>query len=306
MKTQLSTQSNPLRVLICTVFAVLCIVAFGCSRTYDVTSPPDMDLAMSLREAVVGDLASASSGGPAAAEMPEPTGWATLKGRFTISGDAPEPTRLSVTGGDAAVCAPGGKPVLSERLVVGNDGGIRDVLVYCTTKLDPAEPFTHPSAAPGIGGEVEFDQKECVFLSHVFAMQSGQTLKILNSDPVGHNTKIDGTPINQIVGANSFITYTPKDEWKKPNPVSCSIHPWMSANLIVRENGYFAITDESGNFEIPNLPAGVELEFRIWQEAGTISDIEIAGQTVKKGRFKLTLPPEGAQFDVAVDASTFN
>ena len=79
----------------------------------------------------------------------------------------------------------------------------------------------------------------------------------------------------------------------------------MSSNLIVRDNGYFAITDASGNFEIPNLPAGVELEFRIWQEAGTISGVEIAGQPVKKGRFKMTLPPEGAEFDVAVDSGIY-
>ena len=79
----------------------------------------------------------------------------------------------------------------------------------------------------------------------------------------------------------------------------------MSSNLIVRDNGYFAISDASGNFEIPNLPAGVELEFRIWQEAGTISGIEINGAPVKKGRFTMTLPPDGAEFAVAVDASTY-
>ena len=302
--SQESVNSNPKFGWVTAVTVLAALATTACNKTYDVTSPPNMDLAMSLRKAVAGDSTAATSQS-AAATMPEPTGWASLKGRFTLSGDAPAPARLTISGGDAGVCAPGGKPVFSEQLVVGDDGGIRDVLIYCTTKLDPSEPYTHPSAAPDPGGEVEFDQKNCIFLSHVFAMQAGQTLKILNSDPVGHNTKIDGTPINQIVGANSFITYTPKDEWKKPNPVSCSIHPWMSSNLIVRDNGYFAITDESGNFEIPNLPAGVELEFRIWQEAGTISGVDVAGQTVKKGRFKITLPPEGAEFEVAVDAATF-
>lgn len=291
----------PISVIVC---AVVMLFASACTKSYDVSTPPNMEMALALRNAVAGG-SSASAGGGAEEVMAEPTGWATLKGRFTMTGTPPERQRLTITGGDAAVCAPGNKPVYAERLIVGSDGGIRDVLVYCTTTLSPDEPFTHPSAKPGVGGEVEFDQKECVFLSHVFGMQSGQTLKILNSDPIGHNTKIDGTPINQIVGAGSFINYTPKSEWKKPNKVSCSIHPWMASNLIVRDNAYFAITDESGNFEIPNLPAGVELEFRIWQEAGTVSGVEIGGAPVKKGRFKMTLPPEGAAFEVAVDAGNY-
>lgn len=290
----------------CAALMTLALSALtACNKTYDVATPPNMEMAMALRSAVAGDAGPSVGAGAGPAVLAEPTGWATLKGRFTLSGDAPQPTQLKITGGDTEVCAPGGKKVYSESLVVGSDGGIRDVLVYCTTKLDPAEPFTHPSAAPGIGGDVEFDQKECVFLSHVFGMRTGQTLKILNSDPVGHNTNIVGTPINQIVAAGSSINFTPKKEWKKPNPVSCSIHPWMSSNLIVRDNGYFAISDAAGNFEIPNLPAGVELEFRIWQEAGTISGIEIEGAPVKKGRFKMTLPPGGTEFAVAVDASTY-
>ena len=299
----MSTKS--VQVLLVGFAASLTLAMTACNKTYDVATPPNMEMAMALRNAVAGDSGASSGAAAGPAVMAEPTGWATLKGRFTLAGDAPPPVQLNITGGDTAICAPGGKKVFSESLVVGSDGGIRDVLVYCTTKLDPAEPFTHPSAAPGDTGEVEFDQKNCVFLSHVFGMRTGQTLKILNSDPVGHNTNIGGTPINQIVAAGSFIKYTPKKEWKKPNPVSCSIHPWMSSNLIVRDNGYFAISDASGNFEIPNLPAGVELEFRIWQEAGTISGIEIDGAPVKKGRFTLTLPPGGTEFAAAVDASTY-
>ena len=62
--------------------------------------------------------------------------------------------------------------------------------------------------------------------------------------------------------------------------------------MIIRKNGYFAVTTEDGSFEIPNLPAGVELEFRAWQEKTKfVQDVTVNGEATKwsKGRFRLTL-----------------
>ena len=233
------------------------------------------------------------------------------KDSLCLSGPPPTPKTLPVTGSDAGVCAPGNQPVLSEEVVIGANGGVKNVLIFLNSKLpSPEEPWTHPSAKPGQEGVVEFDQKECTFLSHVLAMQAGKTLKILNSDPVGHNTNLmpaANAPFNQIVAAGGSITYMPSQEEKSPIPVSCSIHPWMSAHILVRDNGYFAVTDENGNFEIPNLPAGVDLEFRIWQEkTGFLNDVTIEGETVKKGKLRLTLEPTGKDLAVQLDSSMFN
>ena len=116
---------------------------------------------------------------------------------------------------------------------------------------------------------VEFDQKDCIFLSHVLALQTSQTLKIMNSDTVGHNAKLDpkeNSPFNQIIPGKQSIDYKFTSQEAAPFPVACSIHPWMNAAILVRDNGYFAVTADDGSFEIPNLPAGIELEFRVWQE----------------------------------------
>jgi tRNA A37 threonylcarbamoyladenosine synthetase subunit TsaC/SUA5/YrdC len=39
-------------------------------------------------------------------------------------------------------------------------------------------------------------------------------------------------------------------------PVRCNNHPWMQAFINVVSNPFFAVSDESGHFEIKGLPPG--------------------------------------------------
>jgi hypothetical protein len=47
--------------------------------------------------------------------------------------------------------------------------------------------------------------------------------------------------------------------------IFCNIHSNMSAFIWVLENPYFGVTDQSGRFRIPNVPAG-ERVVRVWHE----------------------------------------
>ena len=79
--------------------------------------------------------------------------------------------------------------------------------------------------------------------------------------------------------------------------------------MLTRDNGYFAVTGADGSFEIPNLPTGVELGFRVWQEKlGAVQKITLNGQstTWSKGRLSITLEADGeTNLDVQLDASLF-
>jgi hypothetical protein len=79
--------------------------------------------------------------------------------------------------------------------------------------------------------------------------------------------------------------------------------------MIVRNNPYYAVSKPDGSFEIANLPAGVELEFRVWQEASKfLQEVQVNGQSARwnKGRFKLTLQPdETRELEVVVSAAVF-
>ena len=79
--------------------------------------------------------------------------------------------------------------------------------------------------------------------------------------------------------------------------------------MMTRDSPYFAVTDEDGAFEIANVPAAVELEFRVWQQApGFVQKVNLNGaaETWRKGRFSVTLTEgERREMNVSVDASVF-
>jgi hypothetical protein len=266
-------------------------------------------------KAAFGSAAESSSSAATPAAVAKPTGWATLKGTFKLNGAAPPREPVPVTK-DHEVCAPGGKQALSEKLVVDSaSGGIKDVLIYLATKYPAGDAnWEHSDYAAQRDATLDFDQKNCIFLSHMFAVRSTQKVKVLNSDPVGHNTNISGGgkagASNNNIPAGSYSMYAPGGEAPEPFAVACSIHPWMSANMISRDSPYFAVTKPDGTFEIKNVPAGVPLEFRVWQERSKfLQDVSVNGKAEKwsKGRLKLTLQPdEQKSLDVVVDAAAFS
>ncbi len=79
--------------------------------------------------------------------------------------------------------------------------------------------------------------------------------------------------------------------------------------MITRDSPYFAVTDDDGGFEIANVPAGVELEFRVWQQKpGFLQKVSVNGAATqwRQGRFSIMLTPdERREMSVTVDASVF-
>jgi hypothetical protein len=291
------------------LFAASASALTGCARSHADATRVNVNNVAALRTTLGGDKAGAAAeAGPVA----EPTGFATIKGTFKINGAAPAPIPLIVDK-EQSVCAPGGKKVFSEEVIVDQaTGGIKDVVLYLSDKKYlPGDPkWEHPDYAAAANATLDFDQKACVFLTHVFAMRTTQKCKVLNSDPVGHNTNLAGggraKAENFIVASGSNALYEPGGESPEPFAVACNIHPWMSARMLVRNNPYYAVTSPTGEFEIKNVPAGVPLEFRVWQEkAKFIQTVTTSGQIDKyaKGRLTVTLQPgEQRQLDFVVDA----
>lgn len=286
---------------------VITVALIGCNGRMNLGPVADQRAATAIHEALVAAKpATTDAAGPAA---PKGTGWATLKGQFLFDGDPPQMPPYNVTK-EQDICMVGGKAPPQEKLVVAPDTkAIKNVVVF----LRDASRI-HESANPK-SDSVAFDQKHCLFLSHVAGVTVGQTLNIKNSDSTGHNTNIIGTGFNQLIPAGGAIPYKIQKDTQVPNQVTCSIHPWMTAYLLARKNGYFAITGDDGKFEIPNVPAGEPLEFQVWHESGAAAGGGLVGTTAdvpdlkwsNRGRVAITLQPDQVkEVKVVVPAAAFH
>lgn len=211
--------------------------------------------------------APSTSGGTAA---PAPAaggggeGWGTLKGHVVFNGNAPEPKSIDTSSKDPNVCAK--TPHKSQRLLVdGATKGVRYALVYIPkpTKANPEAQSAASSA------KVEFDQKECTFEPHVLAAMKGATIVLKSSDPINHNINAKmrtNSPFNSVLQPSQTVNYQPPAAERGPIEVNCDIHPWMRAYWLIIDSPYFAVTDEKGNYEIKNVPAGSQ-KVVVWQEA---------------------------------------
>lgn len=272
----------------CAILAAF--VSVGCNSRTDLSPVADATKVADIRKALGGE-----GGGEEAAAGPVGTGWATLKGTFTYDGDPPAMPATPGVNKDEAVCAPGGHAPPQEWLVVDSASkGIANIVLYAR---DAAR--VHDDAGPS-NEPLEFDQKDCVFLTHVFALTVDQPVSIKNSDPapVGHNTNIEGqNKFNQTIPPGEAVPWSPKREEAIPVSVRCSIHPWMLAYVIPRKNSYFAVTGQDGSFEIKNLPAGEDVEIQVWHESaagakGALVVDTAEGKELKwtsKGRFTVKL-----------------
>lgn len=264
------------------------VVLWGCGRTVPQAPAPDLTAAEQIR----GGAGEAAAGGETAAAASTGEGWGDLAGTFVFDGAVPQLGALATQGKDGAVCDVA--PIPNQAIVVDSaTNGIQNIVVYARKAPRVNEEVE------AAGGEVTFDQKQCLFLSHVTGIQVGQTLKILNSDPIGHNTNISppaDTGANVLLPGGGSADYKFSRQQDTPVAVQCNIHPWMKAYVLPRKDAYFAVTDAQGKFTISKLPAGEELEFQLWQESAAGSpkgELVVPGLTDNKGRFKRTIPADG-------------
>ncbi len=196
-------------------------------------------------------------------------GWGTIKGQVVWDGEVPQPIKLDVNK-DQAHCLSKG-PILKEENVVNpKNKGVRWTVVYLISEggFNKDVPV-HPSLKDIKNKVVEVDQPCCKFEPHLVALREGQSLVVKNSAPVAHNVNITGGAkgpnLNQILPPGGRLVVQGMVARPLPMNVACNIHGWMNGKVFVLKNPYFAVTDENGNFEIKNAPAGA---YRVvaWQE----------------------------------------
>ena len=150
---------------------------------------------------------------------------------------------------------------MTEYFIVGDDGSLQNVFVYVKEGLGD-RTFDAPSEP------VVLNQDGCRYTPHVFGIQVGQPLQVLNSDPTLHN--IHATPTtNQEFNTGQPIEGMTFDhaftDVEVMVPFKCDVHSWMNANVGVLDHPYYAVSGEGGAFDISRLPPG-DYVIEAWHE----------------------------------------
>ena len=209
-----------------------------------------------------------------------------ISGKVTLQGTPPEMKQIKDI---AAIpqCAQLHKdPVYEDTVVVGDKGELDNVIVF----VKEAKPGDLDG--PRIDTPATLDQKNCMYVPHVLAVQVGQPVILVSSDPFLHNARSEAV-LNKsfnipqfTVAANELRPFTAEETFQ----IKCDVHPWMRAVVRVFAHPYFTTTAEDGMFTIKTkgLKDGT-YTVQAWHEVYKDSDpqtVEIkGGKAVKELEF---------------------
>jgi plastocyanin len=211
-----------------------------------------------------------------------------LEGQVIHAG-APVVTTVKVER-DQTFC---GTEIKSQPVTVGPKGQLADAIVYL---VDVTRGI-----APDTTAVVRLDNRGCHFVPRVQALTVGQTLQIVNSDPILHSTHaktgtrtvfnlalpIEGQTISKKIRAPGLMH------------VQCDAgHTWMHAWIDAFDHPYHAVTGADGKAPLTDIPPGT---YRVtaWHESlgSETREVTIAAGKTALVRFEHLAPETKGKSD---------
>ena len=211
---------------------------------------------------------------------------ADITGTITLKGTPPKEKEITPVMEDANCSKLHTKAPTTRFYVVGEKGGLADVVV---SLQGISGKSTGASAPP-----VVLDQKGCEYIPSILAVQTDQKIVVKNSDPVLHN-------VHSVPGEGSGNKE--KNEAQLPNAADltfsfpkpenflkfkCDVHQWMFAWVSIFDHPYFAVSGKDGTFKIANVPPGKYKLQAAHRKAGVVTqDVEVKEGEAAKADFTL-------------------
>jgi plastocyanin len=207
----------------------------------------------------------------------------TIRGRVVFEGTPPTMPEINMTADPRCGNHPA---VKQESVVVNANGTLKNVVVYL--KGVAGDGSGHLGPPPVI------DQVGCRYVPHVVPIEAGQSVVFGSSDATLHNVHVlseKGAAMNRaLTGAGQRL---PPVRFVEPEfvRVKCDVHPWMNCWIAVLDGPYFAVTDDRGEFEIRNVPAG-QYTLATWHERfePMMQSVTVAADHATEATFTVKAP----------------
>ena len=173
----------------------------------------------------------------------------SVSGMVLLNGEAPPEKSIPM---DPFCAAKQAKPPTTRFYVVGENGGLADVIVSVAAEF-PRQRW--PLAAEPLVLKL----RACNYENYINAVLAGRAVQVQNEDDVLHNvhqTSSANGEVNRAVMPNDALTpfvFSQPEEFIR---FKCDVHPWEFAYVTVFAHPFFAVTDGRGNFQIQGLPPG--------------------------------------------------
>lgn len=160
----------------------------------------------------------------------------------------------------------------------------RNIVIY----LETSESM--PALNGSQGDNPQITQLGETFFPHVLPVFKGTTVEFPNEDPIFHNVfSLSRTKSFDLgrypMGVSRSVTF------EKPGlvPVFCHLHSDMSAIVLVLDNPYFSVPDNSGEYRIENIPAGVHT-IVAWHERSERVELSIEIKPGEETELNIKVP----------------
>jgi len=161
---------------------------------------------------------------------------------------------------DPQICDPASLKTRDlERLIVGPQGGVANTVVFLKN-ISRGKPMDLPQQRRFL------DQKHCRYEPHILLVPVGAALQMNSSDATLHTIHMDGAATYNL--PFPFPNQVISRDMPSAGLVNLRCnggHTWMNGTILVVPHPYYAVTDESGEFELSGVPPG-EYEIVAWHE----------------------------------------
>ena len=187
----------------------------------------------------------------------------TISGTVKWSGPMPHLAMASINK-DAPICDPTSHKTRDlERLIVGPHAGVANTVVFIKD-ISRGKAMDVPQQRRFL------DQRLCRYEPHILVVPANSELQIKSSDATLHTIHMDGAATYNL--PFPFVNQTVARKMPSVGLVSLRCnggHTWMNAEMFVVPHPYYAVTDESGKFELSDVPPG-EYQLDAWHEGWNV------------------------------------